>query len=152
MAAGLTVRPSAVPELRAFLCARLAEESAQAQAEEALEIDVLTAPGAARGLLDEFEALAPFGPGNPEPRFALAGVRVDAGRRVGTDHVACALVDTTGRSLRAIAWRCADAPLGRRLLAGGAALHVAGVLRPDDWKGPGGVQLEIEDAADPRRA
>jgi single-stranded-DNA-specific exonuclease len=27
---------------------------------------------------------------------------------------------------------------------------VAGRLKPDDWKGRNGVELEIEDAADPR--
>ena len=30
------------------------------------------------------------------------------------------------------------------------AIHVAGKLKPDDWKGREGVELEIEDAADPR--
>jgi single-stranded-DNA-specific exonuclease len=28
---------------------------------------------------------------------------------------------------------------------------VAGRLKPDDWSGREGVELEIEDAADPRR-
>jgi len=28
---------------------------------------------------------------------------------------------------------------------------VAGKLKPDDWQGRAGVELEIEDAADPRR-
>ena len=32
----------------------------------------------------------------------------------------------------------------------GGALHVAGKLKADDWNGRNGVQLEIEDAADPR--
>ena len=39
---------------------------------------------------------------------------------------------------------------GRRLLARDGALHVVGRLKPDDWKGRNDVQLEIEDAADPR--
>jgi len=41
--------------------------------------------------------------------------------------------------------------MGRRLLAGQGALHVVGRLKPDDWSGREGVELEIEDAADPRR-
>jgi len=42
--------------------------------------------------------------------------------------------------------------MGRRLLAGGGSLHVAGKLKIDDWNGRNGVELEIVDAADPRRA
>ena len=34
----------------------------------------------------------------------------------------------------------------------GGGLHVAGKLKLDDWKGRDGVELEIEDAADPRRS
>ena len=49
------------------------------------------------------------------------------------------------------AGRAADTELGRRLLAGDGALHVAGRLRPDDWMGREAVELEIEDAADPRQ-
>ncbi|HEX5263095.1 MAG TPA: hypothetical protein VFW13_06195, partial [Phenylobacterium sp.] len=40
---------------------------------------------------------------------------------------------------------------GRRLMAEGGAVHVAGRLKPDDWQGREGVELEIEDVADPRR-
>jgi single-stranded-DNA-specific exonuclease len=34
----------------------------------------------------------------------------------------------------------------------GGAIHVAGRLKPDDWQGRQGVEFEIEDVADPRRA
>ena len=151
MAAGLTIRPSAVPEFRAFLCERLAGEMASAEAQDALEIDALVTPGgAARPLYDAFRVLEPFGPGNPEPVFALADVRVERLNPIRGGHLRCALVDANGRSLRAVAWRCADTPIGRRLEAGGGALHAAGKLKPDDWNGRQSVELEIEDLADPR--
>jgi single-stranded-DNA-specific exonuclease len=151
MAAGLTIRPSAVPEFRAFLCERLGGEMASAEAEDALEIDALVTPGAAaRPLYDAFRALEPFGPGNPEPTFAVADVRVERLNPLRGGHLRCALVDANGRSLKAVAWRCADTPIGRRLQAGGGALHAAGKLKPDDWNGRQGVELEIEDLADPR--
>ena len=67
-------------------------------------------------------------------------------------HVRCVLVDESGARLRAVAWRAAETELGRRLLAADGALHVVGRLRPDDWMGREAVELEIEDAADPRQA
>jgi single-stranded-DNA-specific exonuclease len=151
MAAGLTVRPSAIPELRAFLCDRLVGEMVLADAVDALDIDALAAPHAARALLDDFKVLAPFGPGNPEPRFALADVRIERPMALRGGHVRCNLVDSAGAGVKAVAWRAGDSDLGRRLLAAGGSLHVAGMLKVDDWNGRNGAQLEIEDAADPRQ-
>jgi single-stranded-DNA-specific exonuclease len=151
MAAGLTMRPSVIPEFRAFLCERLAAEMVAATAEDALEIDALVTPGAAaRPLYDSFKALEPFGPGNPEPSFAVADVRVERVTPLRGGHLRCTLVGAGNASLRAVAWRCADTPIGRRLAAGGGSLHAAGKLKPDDWNGRNTVELEIEDLADPR--
>lgn len=151
MAAGLTVRPDVIPELRDFLSERLAQETEEAIAADALEIDALVSPGAAgRDLLDEFRRLEPVGPGNPEPRFAAASVRVVDAMAAKGGHVRCVLSDGAGARLRAVAWRSAETDLGRRLLAGGGSLHVAGRLKADDYMGRNGVEMEIEDAADPR--
>jgi single-stranded-DNA-specific exonuclease len=151
MAAGMTVAKDGVPELRAFLVEYLAQETAEALAVDALEIDALTTPGGAdRPLWTEFQRLAPFGPGAPEPLFAMADVAIEAPRLLRGGHVACQLMGQGGR-IKAIAWRAEDTPLGRRLLEGGGGVHVVGKLKPDDWNGRQGVQMEIEDLADPRR-
>lgn len=151
MAAGLSIRPSLIPEFRAFLVERLTQEQASAAVSDCLEIDALVSPGGAtRELADEFSRLAPFGPGAPEPLVAIADVRSEMASAMNGGHIRCTLSDGRGRGLKAIAWRSADGELGRRLLAGGS-LHVVGRLKADDWNGRRSVQLEIEDAADPRR-
>ena len=152
MAAGLTVRPHAIPDLRAFLAEHLAEERVEAIAADVLEIDALvSAGGAGRALWSAFQQLIPFGPGNPEPLFAAAGMHIERAMSLKGGHVRCVLVDDSGGKLRAVAWRAAETELGRRLLAADGALHVVGRLRPDDWMGREAVELEIEDAADPRQ-
>jgi single-stranded-DNA-specific exonuclease len=152
MAAGLTCRPSALPELRAFLCERLGNEMAAAALEDALDIDALVSPGAAaQAILDEFAVLAPFGPGNPEPTFVFADVRVERPSPIKGGHLRCDLIGPGGGRLKAVAWRTEGTPVGQRLMAAGGTLHVAGKLKSDEWNGRRGVQLEIEDAADPRR-
>jgi single-stranded-DNA-specific exonuclease len=151
MAAGLTVRGENLPELREFLCRRLEAETRAAAALDTVDIDALVTPGgASRSLFDSFQRLQPFGPGNPEPTFAAADVRLEQVMAMRGGHLRCQLVDAHGGKLRAIAWRVAETPLGARLAGGGGALHVAGKLKADDWNGREGVQLEIEDAADPR--
>ena len=153
MAAGLTVRADGIGALRDFLNDRLAHEQAGAEALDAVEIDALIDPRAAsRTLFEQFEQLAPFGPANPEPLFALEHVAVREPVAMNGGHVRCRLVGPDGASVRAIAWRCADLPSGQALLAGQGGLSVAGRLKADDWNGRRGVQFEIEDVADPRMA
>lgn len=151
MAAGLTVRPDGIERLRDYLNAALAGEQVEAEAQDWVEVDALIDPSAAtRALFEDFERLAPFGPGNPEPLFALGGVQAREPVQMNGGHVRCRLVGADGASVRAIAWRCADLPLGRALLAGQGGLSVVGRLKADDWNGRRGVQFEIEDVADPR--
>lgn len=102
----------------------------------------------AQGLLDLFARLEPFGPGAPEPVVALADVRIERAEPVRGGHVRCVVVDGYGGRLKAIAWRSGDTAIGRRLLAAGPSVHLAGRLKRDDWKGRSGVQLEIEDVSE----
>jgi single-stranded-DNA-specific exonuclease len=151
MAAGLTVRADRIDAFRGFLADRLMEESARAAEQDAVEIDALVTPRAAdRALYEDFQRLTPFGPGNPEPLFAVADVVVEQPRLLRGGHVRCTLAGAGGK-LKAVAWRAEDTELGRRLLGGAGGLHLAGRLKADDWNGRQGVELEIEDAADPRR-
>lgn len=153
MAAGLTIRSALIPDFRDFLSERLAAESEAAIGADALEIDVLASASAVdRQMYEAFQVLAPFGPGNPEPTYVLAGVTVRDARVLNNGHVSCRLADPDGRQIRAIAWRAAETEVGKALLAGGGALDVAGVLKADDWNGRRGVQFEILDVHDPRRA
>jgi single-stranded-DNA-specific exonuclease len=152
MAAGLSVRPDTIPELRAFLNERMAQEAEAAAAEDGLDIDALvTAGGCDRGIYQAFQVMAPFGPGNPEPIFALANARVERPMALRGGHVRMTLTDGSGGRLKAVAWRAEGTEAGRQLLNEGGTVHVAGRLKPDDWQGRVSVELEIEDVADPRR-
>lgn len=151
MAAGLSIRPSNIPEFRSFLAERLAAEMVEAAALDAVEVDALIAPGGAgRPLYEEFQRLAPFGPGNPEPVFAIAGARIERPMALRGGHVRCTLVDPAGGKVKAVAWRAGETDLGRRILAADGSLHLVGKLKPDDWQGRESVEFEIEDGADPR--
>ena len=148
-AAGLTVDTREIDALRDFLDARVRAGLAAISYRPSLGIDAALRPAAATtGLLDQLERLGPFGPGNEEPRFALAAARIHQARVVGEDHVRFDLGAAEGGRLKAIAFRALDRPLGEALLTSrGLPLHVAGKLRRDRWQGRDGVQLIVEDAA-----
>ena len=154
MAAGFTVAGALLPALRGFLGERIAAEIGARPLQPELSLDGAVALAAASSpeFVATLQRLAPFGAGNAEPRFAIPAVRVVRADPVGAEgaHVRCVLTDMGGgkQRLKAIAFRCADTPLGPALLnSGGAALHVAGTLRADNWQGAQGVQLCLDDAA-----
>jgi single-stranded-DNA-specific exonuclease len=150
MAAGFTVAAERIEPLREFLAERLGDGVEGEPPIPELAIDAaLSAAGAQGGLLAHLDALAPFGAANPEPRFAFPGVRIAHVEPVGTGHLRLALADALGEGrLGAIAFRVADSPLGQFLAASrGRAIHVAGHLRRDNYRGGEAVQLVIDDAA-----
>ena len=153
MAAGLTVARESLDGLKEFLRERLAEAARAARLARALDIDgALTPASVTDELLALIERAGPFGQGNPEPRFAFPAQRVKFAKVVGEAHVRCVLEGGDGARLDAVAFRAADQPVGKALLASaGMPLHVAGHLRRDTWNGRDRRELLIEDVADPRR-
>ena len=163
MAAGFTVAAAQLDALREFLAARLGDGRGEGPDGERpvpeLAIDgALSAAGAVGGLIDHLEALMPYGAANPEPRFAFPALQVAHVEPVGPvghgGHLRCTLADPAGSSqggparLKAIAFRVAETPLGAFLAgARGRAIHVAGHLRRDTYRGGDAVQLIIDDAA-----
>ena len=152
MAAGLTVAPDRVAALREFLESRVGAALEAARYRPALGFDGAVQPGAAtRDLVRQLDRCAPFGTGNPQPRFALPAVRVVRADVVGERHVRCILSGADGTRLKGIAFKATESDLGRTLLTTqGRPLHLAGKLRPDDWAGPEAVQIIVEDAAPAR--
>jgi single-stranded-DNA-specific exonuclease len=149
MAAGLTVARARLPDLQAFLNERIGGAVAAGAAIPTLNVDAcLRLGGATPELIAAIQQLAPFGAGNPEPRFVLPSVRVAKADVVGKGHVRCILSDGGKGRLKAIAFRAAGEPLGEALLnTRGLALQLAGKIRADTWQGRDGVQLIIDDAA-----
>jgi single-stranded-DNA-specific exonuclease len=154
MAAGFTVTADKLIELQEFLAERLNDGLDRAKLAPELAIDAALTAAAAQGdLIAQLDALAPFGSANPEPRFAFPMVQATYVEAVGTGHLRLRITDALssgggGASLNAIAFRAADTPLGRLLVdAKGRALHIAGHLRRDSWRGGDAVQLVVDDAA-----
>ncbi|WP_342447008.1 single-stranded-DNA-specific exonuclease RecJ [Azorhizobium doebereinerae] len=150
MAAGLTVARDRLGDLRAFLEAELAPAVARSSGEGELIIDgALTASGATPALLEQVARAGPFGAGNPEPLFAFPAHRLTYAETFGNGHVRARLAAGDGTTLKAVAFRCAEEPLGRAILgARGRSVHVAGSLELEHWQGETRVGLRVRDVAE----
>ncbi|MFV1920208.1 single-stranded-DNA-specific exonuclease RecJ [Sphingomonas sp. MJ1 (PH-R8)] len=150
MAAGVTVSEDTIPALADFLHDSLAEAVERARGERALLFDAVLAPGGVNPMLVEaLEVGGPYGVGWPAPRVAAGPVRVIRADTVGNGHVRLTVAGHDGRSLKAVAFRQADTPLGMALL--GAPPHrrlwLAGRAKIDDWGSRPAAELHVEDAA-----
>lgn len=148
MAAGLSIEGRRAGELRRFLNDYVRARISAEDQVEPVEVDgILSLKAASRALYDRFDLLAPYGQGNPEPMLAFADVRVGYAQAMKGGHVRCVFSDSSGHKLKGIVWRAEGTALGDALLRPGGLMHVLGRLKPDDYMGRRGVQLEIEDLA-----
>ncbi|MCC6472078.1 MAG: single-stranded-DNA-specific exonuclease RecJ [Alphaproteobacteria bacterium] len=148
MAAGYTVARDCVERFGAFMRERIGGPDG-APPRALVEIDGSLQPsGATIGLATALAKLEPYGAGNPRPVFALPDLRVTHASVVGNGHVRCTVMGTGGARMQAIAFCCAETPLGRALLApNGTPMHLAGTVKLDTWQGQERVQFTIEDGA-----
>jgi single-stranded-DNA-specific exonuclease len=150
MAAGLTVAPDKVEALAEWLDERLAGPVSRASAERSMLLDLAIAPGGlVPELIEALDAAGPFGVGWPGPKIALGPVRLVKTDIVGTDHVRVIVSGQDGASIKAIAFRAAETPLGQALLHGpkDRRLWLAGRAKIDDWGSQPKAELHLEDAA-----
>ncbi len=149
MAAGVTLRKSALAELRAFLEATLGADVETARRSNGLMIDgAVTAAAANAELVAMIERAGPFGSGNPEPVIALPAHTVTYAEEMGQAHMRVRLKSADGSGLNAIAFRSAGQKLGIALRnSRGQRVHAAGTFALDRWQGEERVQFKLTDIA-----
>ena len=152
MAAGFKLERSKEDDVLAMIAERLAVPVAAATATRPLAIDGALSSGAANTeLMYLLERAGPYGAGHPEPRFVFPSHRLGRVRLINDEHVRFTLLAANGARVEAAAFRVGDGPLAALLRNGeGRQLHVAGHLRRDTWNGRDGVELIVEDVAEPR--
>ncbi len=150
MAAGLTIAADQIDGFGDFLEGRLAEGVARSTGDRALLVDALVAPGGVTpALVTALEQGGPYGMGWPAPRVAAGPVRVIKADIVGNGHVRAVVAGDDGKSIKTVAFRQAETPLGLALL--GAAPHrrlwIAGRAKIDDWSSRPAAEIHLDDAA-----
>jgi single-stranded-DNA-specific exonuclease len=151
MAAGLTVAAGQVDAFADFIEDRLSADVARASGDRALLLDVIVSCGGVTpSLVEALEGAGPYGMGWPAPRVAAGPMRVIKADIVGSGgHVRALMQGDDGRSLKVVAFRSADKPLGQALLAAprDRRLWVAGRAKIDDWGTRPAAELHLDDAA-----
>ena len=94
-------------------------------------------------VMAEFARLAPFGPGNPRPRFHTGPVSIVDGPRLLKERHLKMTVKQNGRILRAIQWNAAEH--NGRLTAMKDGVEIAYTVEENEFQGNKYVELRLED-------
>lgn len=149
MAAGFSLHADQCDALRDFLCERMARAVADYAESRVRKLDGwISCAGATPELLEMIGRAAPYGLGNPSPRFGIAHARIIHRTVMKDKHLKLVLADEAGGRLDAVAFNVGDSQLGA-WLATLPSLHLAGELTMNRWQGRQSPQFIVEDAAKP---
>ena len=139
-AAGVTLEAANIDRFRREL-SRQVDQHRIDVGPEGLQIDAeLPFSEVSLTLAEEIERLAPFGNGNPLPKFVSQSLRVVQDRRIGRDgaHRRLLLQDKEERKQTAVWWRSADEELP------GGEIDIAYTLGVNEYRGERNAQLTVE--------
>lgn len=153
MAGGFTVMPDRIRDLREFLKGHIGAQSVNLPSCPETMVDAVMS---VRSLTVDLAklvhgAVAPYGSGHPEPCFVLTDVLVTHADIVGTNHVRLTVRDRDGGpTVKAVAFRAAETPLGKFLLQDARSapvpVHLLGQVHINSWQGRESAEFHISDA------
>ncbi|HSA78573.1 MAG TPA: DHHA1 domain-containing protein, partial [Nitrospirota bacterium] len=143
-AAGFTIAEGNIPRFRDKLSSLVLEQFGNQGFVRTLSIDsAVMLNDLTNDLMQEMEKLAPFGQGNPEPRFGARGLEVLSARTVGNNHLKLRIRQQGGTAFNAIAFNRGSL-LGKQVREG-ARLAAVFTPRLNAWNGKTTVELDIRD-------
>ena len=144
-AAGITIRPERIEELRRRLNEHAASCLTSDDLEPLVKIDLELRPEEVTfSLTRELDALEPFGAGNPRPVFVTRNLRRLSEPVVIKDkHLKFRLAGPQNRPLEAVWWNCVEAPGQTPDLNG--SIELAYTLETSAWNDEYRMQLNVLD-------
>ncbi|MEP6783126.1 MAG: single-stranded-DNA-specific exonuclease RecJ [Acidobacteriota bacterium] len=143
-AAGLQIETSRIKEFRAAINEHADARLTPDDLRPSLWLDgPLALSELNERVMHEFASLAPFGPGNPRPRFHTSHVAIVDGPRILKERHLKLSVKQNGKVLRAIQWNAAEREAN--LVAKKDAVEIAYTVEENEYMGNKYVELRLED-------
>jgi len=147
MAAGFTIKMDKLNDFKEFVFRKFKSININLEEKKNYYFDVEIAPSAVNiEFFDKVNLLAPFGSGNPEPRFVIKDVKIVNSKIVADKHIKSVLVGSDTTILKAISFNSVETPLGSYLLKKNIKeFNIAGKLSLNEWRGQRNVEFIIDD-------
>ena len=147
MAAGFTITMSKIDEFKDFIFRKFKSININLEEKKNYYFDTEIAPSAINiDFFEKINLLAPFGSGNPEPRFIIKNVKVVNSKIVGEKHIKVILVGSDSSTIKGISFNSVESELDSYLLGKNIKpFNVAGKLSLNEWRGKKNVEFIIDD-------
>ena len=147
MAAGFTIDANKIDEFKEFVFKKFKSININLEEKKNYYFDTEVSPSAVN--IDFFykvNLLAPFGSGNPEPRFVIRDLKLVNSKIVGEKHIKNVLVGSDSSTIKAISFNSVETDLGSYLLKKNIKpFDIAGKLSLNEWRGQKNVEFIIDD-------
>ena len=147
MAAGFTIEINKIQEFKEFVFRKFKSVNVNFEEKSNYYYDAEIAPSAVNiEFFEKINLLAPFGSGNPEPRFVIKDLKLVNSKIVGEKHIKIVLIGSDSTSLKAISFNSTETQLGYHLLKKNIKpFDIAGKLSLNEWRGQKNVEFIIDD-------
>ena len=147
MAGGFVVKKDKIDAFKNFLITNYNKNKNITYEQKNVYLDTMIAPSALNeDFYDDIEKLAPFGPGNSEPKFVIENLKLISSYVVGHNHIKSILRGDDGSIVKSFAWNAINGPLESVLSKkSNKKLTVAGKMKKNEWSGKKSIEFIIED-------
>ena len=147
MAGGFTIKVENIDKFKKFIVKKFKNINEVIAKEKSIYLDSIISPTAINlEFYNKINSLAPFGSGNPEPKFVIENLKSVNNRIINDKHIKSVLIGQDGSTIKSIAFNCADNEIGAYLLQKDRKLfNIAGKLSLNEWKGQSNVEFIIDD-------
>ena len=147
MAGGFSIDKKNIEQFKEFIFRKFKNVNEDIISEKPMYLDSIISPTAINlDFYNKVNNLAPFGSGNPEPKFIIENLKTVNSKIVGEKHIKSILIGMDGSSIKTIAFNAVENDLGAYLLKNNNKIfNIAGKLSLNEWKGQSNVEFIIDD-------
>ncbi len=147
MAGGFTIDVNNIEKFKDFVLKKFKNKDKNYTKKKSLYLDSVISPAALNiDFFNKINNLAPFGSGNPEPKFVIENLKILNNKVIKNKHVKSVLLGQDGSTIKTIAFNSAGNEIGAYLLKKDNKLfNIAGKLSLNEWKGQSNVEFIIDD-------
>ena len=147
MAGGFSIKVENIEKFKDFIFRKFQNLNQISINERLLLLDEIISPSAVNlDFYNKVSLLAPFGSGNPEPKFVIENVRTINSKVVGEKHIKSVLQGNDGSIIKSIAFNALESELGAYLIKKNKKpFNIAGKLSLNEWRGQSNVEFIIDD-------
>ncbi len=147
MAGGFSIKIENMKKFKEFLFRKFKNVNEEIKKEKTLLFDSIIAPAAINlDFFNKINSLAPFGSGNPEPKFIIENLKTVNYKIIKDKHIKSILMGQEGSIIKGIAFNSIDNEIGAYLLKKSKnTFNIAGKLSLNEWRGQSNVEFIIDD-------